>query len=60
MGLNNFYTVVRLSILMMKPLPTVGEAYSPLIQTEKLREDGFNSHCFLDVVSLNVWDLSMK
>lgn len=35
MGLNNEYTATRGSILMMKPLPTVAQAYTLLIQDEK-------------------------
>ena len=35
MGLNGEYGVVRGSILMMKPLPTVAQPYALLIQDEK-------------------------
>lgn len=38
MGLNEVYTVVRGSMLMMNPLPTVAQAFSILIQEEKQRE----------------------
>lgn len=38
MGLNEVYTVVRGSILMMNPLPTMAQAFSILIQEEKQRE----------------------
>lgn len=35
MGLNEVYTVVRGSILMMNPLPTIAQGFSILIQDEK-------------------------
>ncbi|KAM3358309.1 hypothetical protein P3S68_021240 [Capsicum galapagoense] len=38
MGLNEFYTVVRGSILMMNPLPTMEKAFSILVQEKKQRE----------------------
>ncbi|XP_070014482.1 uncharacterized protein [Nicotiana sylvestris] len=38
MGLNEAYSSVKSSILMMDPLPTVSHAYSLLIQDEKQRE----------------------
>ncbi|XP_075107148.1 uncharacterized protein LOC142180119 [Nicotiana tabacum] len=37
-GLNEVYTVVRGSILMMNPLPSIAHAFSILIQEEKQRE----------------------
>lgn len=37
MGLNNTYSDIKSSILMMDPLPSVGHAYSLLIQDEKQR-----------------------
>ncbi|KAH0645548.1 hypothetical protein KY284_033432 [Solanum tuberosum] len=43
MGLNEAYSGVMSSILMMDPLPSVGQAYSLLIQVEK--------HCEVHVVS---------
>ncbi|XP_070021411.1 uncharacterized protein [Nicotiana sylvestris] len=38
MGLNEVYTVIRGSILMMNPLPTIAQVFSILIQEEKQRE----------------------
>lgn len=35
MGLNERYTIVRGSILMLKPLPTVSGAYAILMQEKK-------------------------
>ncbi|KAH7679687.1 Zinc finger CCHC-type protein [Dioscorea alata] len=53
MGLNESYTVVRGTILMMKPLPSVRQAYSLLIQEEKQREIGSGGQFTSDVVSFN-------
>jgi len=38
MGLNDSYTSVRGSLLMMKPLPSLGQTYSLLIQEERQRQ----------------------
>ncbi|XP_069154520.1 uncharacterized protein [Solanum lycopersicum] len=38
MGLNEMYTVIRGSILMMNPLPTMAHAFSLLVQDEHQRE----------------------
>ncbi|XP_015159452.1 uncharacterized protein [Solanum tuberosum] len=38
MGLNEVYTIVRGSILMMNPLPTMAQAFSILFQEERQRE----------------------
>ena len=54
MGLNETYTTVRGNILMMRPLPTVRQAYSLLIQEEKQREICSISHYLPKAVSLNV------
>ncbi|XP_075087854.1 uncharacterized protein LOC142169833 [Nicotiana tabacum] len=43
MGLNDTYASVKSSILMLSPLPTVGHAYSLLMQDEKQREVYVNS-----------------
>lgn len=53
MGLNEVYTAVRGSILMLNPLPSMAQAFSILIQEEKQRE--FKSHNVMnmDSVSLN-------
>lgn len=40
MGFNESYVVVRGTILMMKPLPSVRKAYTLLIQEENQREIG--------------------
>ena len=37
MGLNESYTAVRGNILMMTPLPTLGQTYSLLVQEERQR-----------------------
>ena len=37
-GLNNSYTTVRRSILMMTPFPTLSQAYSLLVQEERQRQ----------------------
>ncbi|XP_060202806.1 uncharacterized protein LOC132631224 [Lycium barbarum] len=44
MGLNNIHSSVKSTILMMDPLPTVGSAYSLLIQNEKQREVHMEAH----------------
>jgi len=38
MGLNDSYTSVRGSLLMMNPLPSLGQTYSLLIQEERQRQ----------------------
>ncbi|XP_049374646.1 uncharacterized protein LOC125839700 [Solanum verrucosum] len=38
MGLNEAFTIVRGSILMMNPLPTMAQAFSILVQEERQRE----------------------
>ncbi|XP_070054652.1 uncharacterized protein [Nicotiana tomentosiformis] len=42
-GLNDTYVLVKSSILMLSPLPTMGHAYSLLMQYEKQREVYVNS-----------------
>ncbi|XP_015168339.1 uncharacterized protein [Solanum tuberosum] len=54
MGLNEVYTVVRGSILMMNPLPTMAQTFSILVQEEKQREVKPHSRVHLDSTSLNV------
>ncbi|XP_019239047.1 PREDICTED: uncharacterized protein LOC109219082 [Nicotiana attenuata] len=54
MGLNEVYTIVRGSILMMKPLPSMAQAFSLLVQKEKQREFKPNSQQNLDSTSLHV------
>ncbi|XP_019248441.1 PREDICTED: uncharacterized protein LOC109227698 [Nicotiana attenuata] len=54
MGLNEVYTVVRGSILMMNPLPNLAQAFSALVQDGKQREIRPNNHLIVDSASLNV------
>ena len=54
MGLNEVYTVIRGNILMMNPLPSMGQAFSLLIQEEKQREFKPIGRMSTDSVSLNV------
>uniref|UniRef100_A0A0V0IN37 Putative ovule protein n=1 Tax=Solanum chacoense TaxID=4108 RepID=A0A0V0IN37_SOLCH len=44
MGLNETYSAVKSNILMLDPLPTVGHAYSLLIQDEKQKEVYIAAH----------------
>lgn len=53
MGLNEVYTVVRGSILMMNPLPTIAQGFSILIQEEKQREVKPRSYLTMEGTSLN-------
>ncbi|XP_075107126.1 uncharacterized protein LOC142180099 [Nicotiana tabacum] len=53
MGLNEAHTVIRGSILMMNPLPTLAQAFSLLIQDEKKREIKPNTQLFIESTSLN-------
>ncbi|XP_070004341.1 uncharacterized protein [Nicotiana sylvestris] len=54
MGLNEVYTIVRGSILMMKSLPSLAQAFSLLIQEEKQREFIPNNQLNLESASLHV------
>ncbi|XP_009770962.1 uncharacterized protein [Nicotiana sylvestris] len=54
MGLNETYTVVRGSILMMNPLPIIAQAFSLLIQEERQREIKPHNHLSLESLALNV------
>ncbi|XP_019252858.1 PREDICTED: uncharacterized protein LOC109231670 [Nicotiana attenuata] len=54
MGLNEVYTIVRGSILMMNPLPTIAQAFSILIQEEKQREVKPSISFSMDSAALNV------
>lgn len=56
MGLNESYTAVRGHILMMRPLPTVREAYALLVQEEKEREIGSGISYVPEASSMNVGD----
>jgi len=53
MGLNEVYTVMRGSILMMNPLPTMPQAFSILVQEEKQREVKPSTRMSLASTSLN-------
>ncbi|XP_070056584.1 uncharacterized protein [Nicotiana tomentosiformis] len=53
MGLNETYTVVRGSILMMNPLPSIAQAFSLLIQEERQREIKPNNHLALESSALS-------
>ncbi|XP_019224191.1 PREDICTED: uncharacterized protein LOC109205890 [Nicotiana attenuata] len=53
MGLNETYTVVRGSILMMNPLPSIAQAFSLLIQEERQREINPSIHLALESLALN-------
>ncbi|XP_019248747.1 PREDICTED: uncharacterized protein LOC109228013 [Nicotiana attenuata] len=53
MGLNEVYTVVRGSILMMNPLPSLAQAFSILIQEEKQREVKPNSQFVIESTALS-------
>ena len=54
MGLNDDYNSVRGNILMMSPLPSIGQVYSMLIQEEKQREIRSSGHFLADSASLAV------
>ncbi|GAB4852776.1 hypothetical protein Ancab_040558 [Ancistrocladus abbreviatus] len=54
MGLNDDYNMMRENIFMMNPLPSIGQAYSLLVQEEKQREIKSSSHFLIDSASLNV------
>nr|XP_016504345.1 PREDICTED: uncharacterized protein LOC107822325 [Nicotiana tabacum] len=53
MGLNETYTIVRDSILMMNPLPSIARAFSLLIQEERQREIKPNNHLALESSALS-------
>ncbi|XP_070040358.1 uncharacterized protein [Nicotiana tomentosiformis] len=53
MGLNEVYIVVRGSILMMNPLPSIAQAFSILIQEEKQREVRPNNKLVMESTSLS-------
>ncbi|XP_015078809.1 uncharacterized protein LOC107022728 [Solanum pennellii] len=60
MGLNEAYTIIRGSILMMKPLPSMGQAFALLIQEEKQREFKPNSQLFADSPSMRLGHIKDK
>ncbi|XP_060202763.1 uncharacterized protein LOC132631181 [Lycium barbarum] len=53
-GLNEVYKVVRGSILMMNPLPTIAQDFSILSQEEKQKEVKPNNQLFIESASMNV------
>ena len=54
MRLNEVYTAIRGSILMMNPFPSLAQAFSLLVQDEKQREIKPNNQLFMESPSLNV------
>lgn len=46
MGLNEVYIIVRGNILMMTPLPAMGQAFALLVQEEKQRKLWPTNHTF--------------
>lgn len=54
MGLNDSYAVMRGSILMSSPLPTISQVYCLLLQEESQREIHSSGHFMSDSASLNV------
>ncbi|KAH0715709.1 hypothetical protein KY284_008614 [Solanum tuberosum] len=53
MGLNEIYTVIRGSILMMNPLPTMAQAFSLLVQDEHQREIRPSNHFNVEATALH-------
>lgn len=53
MGLNESYSIVRGHILMMRPLSSISEAYSLLVQEEKQREIGLDISYVPEAASMN-------
>jgi len=54
MGLNEVYTIMRGSILMMNPLPSMAQAFSLLVQEEQQREIKPANHPNLESAALHV------
>ncbi|XP_047251616.1 uncharacterized protein LOC124886720 [Capsicum annuum] len=54
MGLNEVYTIIRGSLLMMNPLPSMGQAFALLVQEEKQREFKPIPHTLAESSPLNV------
>ncbi|XP_059306488.1 uncharacterized protein LOC132057923 [Lycium ferocissimum] len=52
MGLNVVYTIIRGSILMMNPLPSMGQAFALLVQEEKKRELRPDNQLFTESTAL--------
>ncbi|KAH0738712.1 hypothetical protein KY290_037417 [Solanum tuberosum] len=53
MGLNEIYTAIRGSILMMNPLPSMAQTFSLLVQDEHQREIKPSNHLTLDSTALH-------
>lgn len=53
-GLNDSYAIMRGSILMSSPLPSIGQVYSLLLQEESQREIHSGGHFLSDSASLSV------
>nr|XP_025884882.1 uncharacterized protein LOC104645967 [Solanum lycopersicum] len=61
MGLNEVYTIIRGNMLMMNPLPSMGQAFALLVQEEKQREFKPNNQFSADSSSsLNVSSSSSR
>uniref|UniRef100_A0A251S0A7 Putative zinc finger, CCHC-type, Gag-polypeptide of LTR copia-type n=2 Tax=Helianthus annuus TaxID=4232 RepID=A0A251S0A7_HELAN len=56
MGLNSNYDKVRGTILMMKPLPSIGQAYALLVQDKKQREIHSSTQFVSESAAMNVSD----
>lgn len=53
MGLNEVYTVIRGSILLMNPLPSIAQAFFLLVQNEKQREMRPSNQLVIGSTALN-------
>ncbi|KAL3354369.1 hypothetical protein AABB24_018823 [Solanum stoloniferum] len=53
MGLNKVYTIIRGSILMMNPLPSMAQAFALLVQEEKQREFKPSNQMFAEGSSMS-------
>ncbi|XP_022030833.1 uncharacterized protein LOC110931759 [Helianthus annuus] len=54
MGLNSNYDNVRRTILMMKPIPSIRQAYAQLVQDEKQREIHASTQFVSESAAMNV------
>lgn len=54
MGLNEVYTIMKGSILMMNPLPSLAQAFTIFIQEEKQREMKPSNQLMIDSTALSV------
>lgn len=53
MGLNDTYKILRVQILMMKPLPSLSTIYSMIIQEERQREINLPSFVHPDTIAMH-------